>query len=139
MVVMPNHFHCIIENAPIMGDNVGTIMGDNVGTIMGDDVGTILGDHVGAPLRGRPEYGQNNQKYNTTIGDAMDWFKTMSTNEYIRGVKNHNWERFNKKLWQRNYWEHIIRNDAGYNRIANYINENPKKWNDDKFNPNNPD
>ena len=115
MVVMPNHFHCIIENAPTMGD------------------------HVRAPLRGRPEYGMDNQKYNATIGDAMDWFKTMTTNEYIRGVKNHNWERFDKKLWQRNYWEHIIRNDTGYHRIANYIIENPENWDTDKFNPDNPE
>jgi len=57
----------------------------------------------------------------------------MTTNEYIRGVKNQNWERFDKKLWQRNYWEHIIRNDAAYHRITNYIINNPAKWNDDKF------
>ena len=65
----------------------------------------------------------------------MDWFKTMTTNEYIRGVKKYNWERFNKKLWQRNYWEHIIRNEPAYNRIANYIINNPANWDEDKLNP----
>ncbi len=35
---------------------------------------------------------------------------------------------FNKRIWQRNYWEHIIRNDAEYNYIAQYIVDNPKKW-----------
>jgi putative transposase len=147
MVVMPNHFHCIIENAPIT-DNHGT---DAHGTdahgtdAHGTDAhGTDA--HIGASLRGRPktfprghpEYGMNNKKYNATIGDAMDWFKTMTTNEYIRGVKIHNWERFYKKFWQRNYWEHIIRNEAEYNRIANYIIKNPAKWNNDKLNPKNP-
>ncbi len=115
MVVMPNHFHCIIENAPTMDA------------------------HVGTSLRGRPEYNINNQRYNATIGDTMDWFKTMTTNEYIRGVKNYNWKRFDKKLWQRNYWEHIIRNNIENNRITDYIIENPKKWDDDKLNPENSD
>ena len=59
----------------------------------------------------------------------------MTTNEYIRGVKKYNWQRFNKKLRQRNYWEHIIRNEAEYNRIADYIIDNPKNWDDDKLNP----
>ena len=85
----------------------------------------------------KPQYGINNKKYIATIGDTMDWFKTMTTNEYIHGVKIYNWKRFDKKLWQRNYWEHIIRNGAEYKRIADYINENPAKWIDDKFNPQN--
>ena len=67
----------------------------------------------------------------------LDWFKTMTTNEYIRGVKNHNWKRFDKKLWQRNYWEHIIRKDGEYNRISDYIIQNPTKWFNDKLNPTN--
>ncbi len=75
----------------------------------------------------------DNQKYNATVGDAMDWFKTMTTNEYIRGVKTQNWQRFDKKLWQRNYWEHIIRDEEDYLRISNYIKNNPKKWDDDRF------
>lgn len=34
-------------------------------------------------------------------------------------------------VWQRNYYEHIIRNDADLNRIRKYIAENPLKWADD--------
>ena len=41
---------------------------------------------------------------------------------------------FDKKIWQRNYWEHIIRNDNEYQRIAQYIIDNPKKWALDKLN-----
>ncbi|MCK5154422.1 MAG: hypothetical protein KAQ93_08700 [Spirochaetales bacterium] len=40
----------------------------------------------------------------------------------------------NKSIWQRNYWEHIIRNEDEYLRIANYIKNNPIKWYNDKLN-----
>ena len=64
----------------------------------------------------------------------MDWFKTMTTNEYIRGVKTKNWKSFDKKFWQRNYWEHIIRNENEFIRISKYIKNNPMNWNKDKLN-----
>ncbi len=57
----------------------------------------------------------------------------MSTNEYIRGVKQLGWAKFNGKLWQRNYWEHIIRDEPEFHRISDYIVNNPKKWKGDKF------
>ena len=55
----------------------------------------------------------------------------MTTNEYIRGVKQSGWVPFNGKLWQRNYYEHIIRNDQEYERIAKYIECNPLNWEQD--------
>lgn len=69
-----------------------------------------------------------------TIGDIVGAFKSMMTNEYIHGVKNKNWCRFDKKLWQRNYWEHIIRNENEYLQISDYIKSNPASWSDDKLN-----
>ena len=102
--------------------------------------------HVGAPLRGRPvdtctidvpQYGPDNKKFGVPMGEMVDWFKTMTTNEYIRGVKNQGWKRFDGKLWQRNYWEHIIRDDGSYSRIAAYILQNPSKWEGDQLNPGN--
>lgn len=36
----------------------------------------------------RPEYGIHNKGYGATIGNVMDWFKTMTTNEYIRVMLN---------------------------------------------------
>ena len=132
MVVMPNHFHCIIENMEMDETNRD-----------GNDPG--MDAHVRAPLRGRPgderhpendnpQYGIHNKQYGATIGHVMDWFKTMTTNAYIRGVKTHNWRRFDGKLWQRNYYDNIIRNDNAYQKISEYIINNPTKWNDDKFN-----
>ncbi|MCO5230400.1 MAG: hypothetical protein M9958_04495 [Chitinophagales bacterium] len=40
---------------------------------------------------------------------------------------------FTEKIWQRNYYEHIIRDEKSYHNISEYIKNNPAKWQDDKF------
>jgi REP element-mobilizing transposase RayT len=69
------------------------------------------------------------------LGNIIDWFKTMTTNEYMRNVRQKNWPSFNGKLWQRNYYEHVIRNEEEMNRIREYIINNPARWDDDEDNP----
>ena len=64
---------------------------------------------------------------------VMDWFKTMSTNEYIRGVKAGDYPRFEKRLWQRNYYEHVIRCETELYEVRKYIEENPLKWREDEL------
>ena len=61
----------------------------------------------------------------------------MITYEYIQNVKSHNWEAFNKRLFQRNYYEHIIRNNESLTRIRHYIFTNPDRWEKDIENPKN--
>jgi len=68
-----------------------------------------------------------------TLGGIIQWFKTMSTNEYIRNVKHNNWQSFNKRLWQRNYYDHIIRDEIDLNRVREYIINNPAKWAEDEY------
>ena len=114
MVVMPNHIHFIIENIGSVGADLCVCPNDSNFPKTEKRVSEILGEHAGSPLH-----------------RVLQWFKTMSTNEYIRGVKNNNWIPFDGKLWQRNYWEHIIRNDQSYQKISDYIINNPSKWNDD--------
>jgi len=40
-----------------------------------------------------------------------------------------------RDVWQRNYFEHIIRNDVALNRIRQYILDNPVRWPYDRYNP----
>ena len=77
-----------------------------------------MGEHLGSPLRGI-------QRVNAPLAQIVQWFKIMTTNEYMRGVKQSHWKPFIGKLWQRNYYEHIIRNEQDYERIFTYIAENP--------------
>ena len=69
------------------------------------------------------------------LGQYISWFKRMTTNKYIQNVKNNGWQPFNKRLWQRGYHDHIIRNDKSLNRIREYIVNNPKTWDNDIENP----
>ena len=69
----------------------------------------------------------------TGLPDVMQWFKTMTTNAYIRGVKADHWTPFAGKLWQRSYHDHIIRDEAGLNAIRAYILINPARWSQDAF------
>ena len=73
---------------------------------------------------------------NPTLGDIVGAFKSITTNEYINGVTTNNWPRFHKRLWQRNYYEHVIRDEANLNRIRDYIQSNPANWDEDEENPN---
>ena len=135
-VVMPNHFHGIIHivGAPLVGARVaaapftGTIMAP-LPTMQSQSVCAL--DPAGARSKGagtRPA---------PTLGDAVDAFKSLTTDEYIRGVKQLDWPRFDKYFWQRNYFEHIIRNPDELEKIRQYIQQNPLRWTCDRYNPEN--
>ena len=82
--------------------------------VMPDHVHFIVmktGAHTGAPLQ-----------------QIVKWFKTQTTNEYIKGVKHEKYPPFEKHLWQRGYYEHIIRNQQDLDEIRRYIENNPAKW-----------
>lgn len=113
-VVMPNHLHGII-------------------TITAKD------GLVGADLRVRPD--QDDVRFyprlrpNALIPQIMQWYKTMTTNAYIHGVKEWGWPPFRGRLWQRNYYEHVIRDVQDHQRIYDYIEANPGRWTEDEENP----
>lgn len=65
---------------------------------------------------------------NYQLCDIIRRFKTMTTTEYIKGVKQGLYKPFNNHLWQRNYYEHIIRNEKDYIDKYRYIINNPLKW-----------
>jgi len=54
-------------------------------------------------------------------------FKTLTTKQYIDGVKQYGWRHFAGRLWQRNYFDHVIRDEDSLNRIRQYILDNPAR------------
>ena len=89
-VIMPNHFHCIIE---------------------------IIKHQEGGKTPPLPE--------------IIGYFKFQTTKRYneIIEIKN---ERF-LSLWQRNYYENIIRKEKRHFQVIEYIKNNPLKWKEDKY------
>ncbi len=96
---------------------------------------------VGAGPRACPDTGCGNGQPQgvaptLSLPDIVHRFKTMTTKRYADGVKRYGWRRFNGKLWQRNYYEHIIRDDGELDRIREYVVGNPARWESDRENPN---
>jgi putative transposase len=66
------------------------------------------------------------------------WFRNnsgivRSENVGTENVRVENFQPEPEKIWQRNYHEHIIRDEQSYQRISEYIINNPKNWKEDKF------
>lgn len=114
-VVMPNHVHGIL----VLPDGDATTKRS---TTM---VAPTNGDVVGAPLVGA----------RVRLGDVVGAFKSLATVGYIAGVKTKGWPQFRGRLWQRNYYEHVIRDDDALNRIRRYVDDNPARWEFDDENP----
>lgn len=109
-IVMPNHIHGIL-----------TIASDSP---------------VGAPLVGAlPQPGEEVGLKVPALGTVVGAFKSLTTVRYAQGVKELNWPPFNQRLWQRNYYEHIIRDEAALERIRDYILANPSNWDQDPKTP----
>jgi len=80
----------------------------------------LTGAHGGAPLRGKqPPF---------FLGDIIKRFKTYTTHLYIAGVSKEGWRQFPGRLWQRGYFDHVIRNEQDLEDTRNYIVNNPQKW-----------
>ena len=71
--------------------------------------------------------------YNSILSGMIRIFKSITTHHYIHGVKNNNWRPFDGKLWQRNYHEHIIRNEMAFQKIREYTKNNPYTWKKDSL------
>jgi len=120
-VVMPNHVHGII----VITNDVSHTPDDQRDTphnqrdTRGDTFGGVcdtFGGVCDTPLRSP----------SNTVGAIVRGYKSAVT-------KQLNQMGFAESIWQRNYWENIIRDDQSYQRIATYIINNPMNWNDDKF------
>ena len=103
MVVMPNHFHCIIE----------------------------IVNGVGADLRVCPQSTDHHESDANVTSESNA--NVASESNVASGGRHIGLPLRSPILRQRNYWEHIIRNADAYEKIADYIVDNPSKWRNDIF------
>ena len=148
-VVMPNHVHGIIvitNNVSHTSDDQRNTRGRGVSHTPHDQPDTNDTPHdQSAPSNNKPDtYGGVPDTFGgvcDTFGGVCDTPLRSPSNTVgaiVRGYKSAvtkqlNQMGFTDSLWQRNYWENIIRDDQSYQRIATYIINNPMNWNNDKF------
>ncbi len=125
-MIMPNHFHgIIIINNKIVG---ASLVGAQI-----VDTRTHSDEMMDTMERAGTRPAPTNIKNDPTIGNIIGAFKSITTHEYINGVKNYDWQSFDGRLWQKNYYEHIIRNEQSLREIREYIINNPMNWEKDEL------
>ena len=117
-VVMPNHLHGILVLSD--GDAAGATIERATTRVAPTDPSIVGAPLVGARVR---------------LGDVVGAFKSLATTSYIDGVKTKGWPAFRGRLWQRNYYEHVIRDERALNRIRRYVDDNPARWEFDDETP----
>ncbi|MDA8431275.1 MAG: hypothetical protein M0T70_18635 [Geobacteraceae bacterium] len=134
-VIMPNHFHAILDITTSVSaeerdaTNVGAKQGSSaspgfgdVDNIDGDCNKGEAGEAFASPLRDGTVSG--------SLGAVIQNFKSVSTRK-INKMRNNP----GCPVWQRNYYEHVIRNEDDLANIRQYITNNPLKWDLDENNP----
>ena len=80
-------------------------------------------------LDDRGSTNENSHKINVKPGSLGAIVRSFKSAVSYRINKEHN----ATGIWQRNYYEHIIRDEKSYHNISRYIIDNPKNWKGDKF------
>ena len=134
-IIMPNHVHGIIWIVESQNDDSVGATDVIVGATQ-SNVGTrheMVGATYASPLRKNTP----NANPNPPRGP-----KRHSMGAIVGSYKSAVTKRINERrntpgatVWQRNYYEHVIRNDESLNRIRQYILENPIRWHLDRENP----
>jgi hypothetical protein len=70
-----------------------------------------------------------------SLGRTIQAFKSTTTHEYVLGIRRRGWASFHGRLWQRGYFDHVVRDDRDLERIREYIATNPLRWALDRENP----
>jgi REP element-mobilizing transposase RayT len=125
-VLMPNHLHAII-----ILDKTNCMYGSAHTTVETHDRAALqLQQQLSTP--------QQLQRQPKSISSFVAGFKSATIKHIDDWIdsKGLSMEKFNRNnpLWQANYHDHIIRDDFEYQRIKNYIDNNPTNWDADSLN-----
>jgi putative transposase len=91
------------------------------------DAHVVMPNHVHAILMLDSEDIERNPE----LGTVVQRFKSVVTARYARGVREQGWPPFDGRLFQRNYYEHIVRDERDLERCRAYIEANPSRWHED--------
>ena len=108
--MLADYLHRLERKYPTIALDTYVVMPEHVHFILFQSEAS--GAHMGAPLQ-----------------EILKWLKAQTTNAYIRGVKDGLYLPFYQHVWQRSYYEHIIRNEMDLMETRQYIINNPaSRW-----------
>jgi REP element-mobilizing transposase RayT len=122
-VVMPNHIHGIVV---LVGAGPRACPKPSVRVGADSHVRPDLAAHVGADSHVRPE---------STAGEGQARGPAPTVPMVVQRFKSFTTHLHGGTLWQRNYFEHIVRGDRDLDHIREYIATNPVRWTLDSENP----
>jgi REP element-mobilizing transposase RayT len=110
-IVMLNHIHGLIE-------------------ITGEFSENSVGAQHAAPVRAVPVYHSTRNVQPGSLGAIVRSFKAASSRRInlLSGTPG-------ATIWQRNYYEHVVRDESELQRVREYIVNNPARWAEDEENP----
>jgi putative transposase len=135
-IIMPDHIHMILilSQSPKQHDNPTQPVGaglvpalphnENNSTNPNNDCLTVNANTAlhRATTRVAPTI---DTAQNPSLGLIVGAFKSLTTRKYILGVRESGWTPFEKRLWERNYFERVLRNDSELETRRHYTLENP--------------
>ncbi len=132
-VVMPNHVHFVVWIRPPDGIAVGATLAvaqDGARASLAHTA--VAHDAVAHDTEWVvPEPQRVNS--NPSLGDVVRAFKSLVFKVYLGWIRTHDPAR-SAKFWQRNYYEHVVRNERALQAIRRYIRQNPDNWKLDRDN-----
>ncbi|MBI3948817.1 MAG: transposase [Armatimonadetes bacterium] len=121
--VVQTTWECLPDAFPALALNLFVVMPNHLHGIL---VVTGEGD-ASAAIAGPSPAG--------LISRAVQHYKSVTTAEYAFGAKHYRWPPFAGRLWQRGFYDRIIRGETEWERIRRYIANNPVRWAYDRENP----
>lgn len=114
-VVMPNHFHGLL----VLGRDVAGL--DPSSWVFSDPINSSHGrTSVAGTAHG-------------SLGRTVQALKSLTTHAYMQGVRSSGWPPFAGRLWQRGYYDRVVRDLDELGAVVEYIRMNPVQWAQDPY------
>jgi REP element-mobilizing transposase RayT len=131
---------CVQDRMPLFGriDSTGAVLSD-AGLAIRDtllelqryevglnvDTLIVMPDHLHAILALARPGGADPSR---DLGAIVGRYKSLSTRRYMLGVQDRGWPRFCGRLWQRSFYDRVIRDERECEEFREYIRTNPQRW-----------
>jgi len=125
-----------IDNGTLILNSAGKMVSSHLEFINTyDDVNlekfVVMPNHIHAIIA--VSHNGTTQRSYPTVSEYIRRFKMITTKLYIDGVKSGEYPPFDNAIWQKSFYDHIIRDENEYLRVWEYIDENPLKWEIDEY------